>query len=135
MFASKRTKTIETEYGDVVIKALGWRKLERARQAVLADAQAQLMAMGGPAVMAAFRDAGDDDSIRDAATEQLGEERLYHRGSVLADGLVSIAGADVEDGDVDDLDEPMALDLFLHILRLSRVNVSGGDLAVTAKNA
>ena len=124
MFASKRTRTVPTEYGDVVIKALGWRKLDRARQAVLAEAQAQLMAMGGPSVMAAFQDAGGEDSVREAAKEQLGEERLYHQAGILSDGVVSIDGVDVDTDAVDDLDQDVAVLLFREILTLSRVAVS-----------
>ena len=131
MFASKRTITIETEYGDVVISALGWRKLDRSRKAVLAEAQEQLMSMGGPSVMAAFRDAGGEDAVREAAVEQLGEERLYSQQHILADGVVSIDGRDVEDGDLDDLDQDVAHRLFLKILTLSRVTVSAEDAKAT----
>jgi len=123
MFASKRTKTITTGGGPIVIRALGWRKLERARQAVLDQAQEQVMKLGGPAVLTAMQDAGGEDRIREQA-ESLGEQRHYNRLHVLRDGVVTIDGDVATAEAVDDLEEDIAEEAFLAILTLSRVQVT-----------
>lgn len=131
MFASRVTEIVPVQSDppyEVTIRRLGWRLLERAQQESVLAGVALVQRFGGPVAvkeiqaLSASAAAAADKPARDAAPQ-------YDLFTVLKAGIVSWTAPDaISDSAIEDLDEPIAGQLYKRILRLSRVPVTDAEV-------